>query len=121
LEELRQAVWPADESFALLSVIVTDNERALRNAIESVFPESQHFLCSWHLWSTIQTKLSIGTVDGAEFNYRRNQAEKEFTKIISSYNEKSYQEAIGNFEQIISTPGYFEDNGAGVLTYFRDV
>jgi hypothetical protein len=84
LEELREAVWPADESFTLPSVIVTDNERALRNAIKSVFPESQHLLYSWHLWNTIQTKLSIGTVDGAEFNYRRNQAEKEFTKIVYS-------------------------------------
>lgn len=121
LEELREAVWPSGSTYGLPNVFVTDNEKALRNAIEFVFPESQHLLCSWHLWNTMETKLAIGTVGGAEYNYRRAQAEIEFKSVMSSYNEKTYQKAIGNFEQLVSTPGYFDKNGATALAYLRDV
>lgn len=120
LQELREAVWPPEESFQLPSVIMTDNERALRNAIATVFPESQHFLCYWHLWNTMKLKLSIGTVDGVEFEYRRAQAEEQFMKVVSSYNLRTYQEAIGNLEQILSTRGYFKDDGALAMKYLKD-
>lgn len=45
LQELKEVVWPSEENVRLPSVIITDNERVLRNAIGVVFPESQHLLC----------------------------------------------------------------------------
>lgn len=121
LEELREAVWPVEITCTLPSVIVTDNERALRNAIASVFPESQHLLCSWHLWNTMETKLPVGTVSGVEYNYRRSLAEVEFKKVMSTSNEEEYKTALSNFEQIVSTPGYFKENGMAALKHLKDV
>ncbi|KAG2199586.1 hypothetical protein INT47_012186, partial [Mucor saturninus] len=90
LQELREAVWPIETNFNLPSVIVTDNEQALKNAIKLVFPESQHLLCSWHLWNTMSTKLAIGKVASAEYNLRIVKAEVEFKAMMSSYNELSF-------------------------------
>lgn len=40
LGELREAIWPSGWKHRLPSIFVTDNERALRNAIQIIFPES---------------------------------------------------------------------------------
>lgn len=121
LKELRDAIWPAEEKFRLPSVIVTDNERALRNAIDTVFPECQHLLCTWHLWNNLFKRLSPGSIDSTEFNYRRNQVEVEFKKIVNSYDRRTYEDAVKSFEKIVCTPTYFEDNGAKAMEYLRDV
>ena len=44
-----------DESF-MPTVIITDCELALMNAIESIFPVSSHLLCRWHIGKNILTK-----------------------------------------------------------------
>lgn len=121
LEELREAVWPVETNFRLPSVIITDNEQALRNAIDHVFPESQHLLCSWHLWNTMSTKLAIGNVGSVEYYLRLAEAEVEFKSVMTSSTEKSYADAISNFEQIISTEGYFKEDGKVALDYLKDV
>lgn len=121
LEELRDAVWPAECNYKLPSVIVTDGETALINATETVFPECQHLLCSWHLWNIMSTKkLPQGTVDEKEYNLRKGEAKVQFDKIINSYNTKTYQEAMTMFQEIISTPGYFADKGAIAMKYLKD-
>lgn len=120
MEELRQAVWPKDSTFTLPSVFVTDNEQALKNAIESVFPESQHLLCSWHLWNTVETKLAAGAVGRDEYNLRLAQAEEQFKKAMSSRTNESFKKAISNFEEIVRTFGYFASNGTVALEYLRD-
>ncbi|KAG2193120.1 hypothetical protein INT47_003111 [Mucor saturninus] len=121
LEELREAVWPTETSFKLPSVIVTDNEHALRNAIETVFPESQHLLCSWHLWNTMLTKLAIGKIVSVEYNLRIAEAESEFKAMMNSSDLTSFQKASDHFQQIITTVEYFKENGQIALSYLRDV
>ncbi|KAG2195514.1 hypothetical protein INT47_002710, partial [Mucor saturninus] len=121
LEELREAVWPTETSFKLPSVIVTDNEQALRNAIETVFPESQHLLCSWHLWNTMSTKLAIGKIASVEYNLRIAEAESEFKAMMNSSDLTSFQKASDHFQQIITTVGYFKENEQIALSYLRDV
>lgn len=121
LEELREAVWPIEANYKLPSIIVTDNEQALRNAIETVFPESQHLLCSWHLWNTMSTKLAIGSVASAEYNLRLAEAEVEFKAMMNCHNEHLFRKASANFEQIITTAGYFKGNGQLAVTYLKDV
>ena len=44
-----------DESF-MPTVIITDCELALMNAIESIFPVSSHLLCRWHIGKNILAK-----------------------------------------------------------------
>lgn len=120
LEELREAFWPEEENFRLPSVFVTNNEQALINAIETVFPESQHLLCSWHLWNTMQAKkLEPSTSNKNDFDIYCTEAEIAFQRIVSSYDERSYQKALGEFKQQISIPGKFKDNGAKALDHLN--
>lgn len=121
MEELQEAVWPTNENYALPSVFVTDNEQALRNAIESVFPRSQHLLCSWHPWNTMETKFPAGTVDADEFHFRRIEAEILFKEAMSINNEEQYQKAIISFEKHIRTPGYFAKDGATAADYLKNM
>jgi histone-lysine N-methyltransferase SETD2 len=37
------------------SIIVTDRELALMNAIERIFPTSRHLLCRWHIGKNLVT------------------------------------------------------------------
>lgn len=120
LEELRDAIWPVEGDHRLPSVFVTDNELALRNAIESVFPESQHVLCSWHLWNTMETKLLPGEIEADEFRVRRTETEIDFQKIVSSYNDSSFREAIDDFQQRVTFPKHFKDNGAEAIKYLKN-
>lgn len=121
MEELREAVWPKEKNFRLPSVFVTDNEKALRNAIECVFPESQHLLCSWHLWNTMKQKLKCGTVADDVFKVRRTEAEIDFQSIVSSYNEQTYDKAVSSFKKRITVPGTFANNGADAVKHLDNV
>jgi hypothetical protein len=120
MEELKNAIW-YDENHQLPNVFVTDNEQALRNAIENIFPGSQHLFCSWHLWNTMETKLMIGSITGEEYQLRCLQARQEFMAVVSSHDESSYSKAISNFEQTISTAVYFKEDGRVALGYLKDV
>lgn len=121
MKELREAVWPTETQYALPSVIVTDNEQALRNAIATVFPEVQHLLCTWHLWNTMQTKLTIGEISSKEYKYRKAEAEILFKKAMSTFQEETFKEALTAFENFVQEPGYFNDNAASALAYLKDV
>ena len=121
LEELRNAIWPEEKDYELPNVFVTDNERALRNAIDNVFPESHHLLCSWHLWNTMETKLPIGKVNAVEYRYRRCLAEEQFKAIVGSNKEQQYLDAVSKFEQIVTETDCFKDNGRSALIYLKEV
>lgn len=59
-ERTNQYIWALEQLSLSLdsnhpSVLVTDKEQALINAIEEVFPQSSHILCSWHIFKNIQT------------------------------------------------------------------
>lgn len=121
LEELRDAVWSSHlPKTTLPSVFVTDNEQALRNAIESVFPESQHLLCTWHLWNTMSLKLAIGNAPSTTYNFHLAMAEVEFQKAMTTYNEGEFRTAISNFQSVVSTKDIFKENGVPALTYLKD-
>lgn len=119
LKELKNAVWNGDDENP--SVFVTDNEQALRNAIESIFPESQHLLCTWHLWNTMATKLSVGSITKEEYNLRLTEAEFEFKNAMTCSDENTFQRSLANFQTIISKPGYFVKNGEAAKMYLKNV
>lgn len=59
-EQTRNYTWALQQldetlDFQKPSVIVTDKEQALINAIEEVYPNSSHLLCLWHIFKNIQT------------------------------------------------------------------
>ena len=52
LQQLREVVWPRNlspEQLELPSVFTTDNDAALKGALQDVFPESAHLLCYIHI------------------------------------------------------------------------
>ena len=99
MEELRNAVW-FDDEYKLPSVFVTDNEQALINAVEFVFPESQHFLCTWHLSKTMETKLPIGKAVKEQYDVQLILADTQLKVAMCSHDEetfkKSYQQVSRN-------------------------
>lgn len=110
LKGLIEAIWSSEGLYELPSVFVTDNKTALRHTIDAVFSESDHLLCYWHLWNAMETKLAIGTVESAEYKYRRCLAEKQSKAIVLITTIQQYHGAITKFKEIVTTPGYFEDN-----------
>lgn len=38
-------------------VIVTDQDPAVRRAVEDVLPTSRHRLCMWHIWDKLTSKV----------------------------------------------------------------
>ncbi|POW16124.1 hypothetical protein PSTT_01562 [Puccinia striiformis] len=52
VQNLEKHVWRRERS---PQVFITDREAALRNALKTVFPDSQANLCTWHLTKNITT------------------------------------------------------------------
>ncbi|KAG2192493.1 hypothetical protein INT47_009692 [Mucor saturninus] len=96
LEELRNAIWPEEKNYELPN-------------------------CSWHLWNTMEIKLSIGKVNAAEYRYRRCLAEEQFKAIVGSNKEQKYLVAVFKVEQIVTETDWFKDNGRSALIYLKEV
>lgn len=56
LQQLRNIVWNSD-MYELPSVFVTDNDRALRNGLTTIFPESKTLLCFVHVARNFEKKF----------------------------------------------------------------
>lgn len=56
-------------------------------------------------------KLPIGkAISSAEYDLRHTEAEVFFKDIMTSYNDESNKQALGDFEKIIVTPGWLTEN-----------
>jgi hypothetical protein len=71
-----------DKCFTLKtpSVITTDRERALINAIVQVVPSASHLLCRWHIGQNILSKLST-VVSNQD---QRNERLDEWKKVVAN-------------------------------------
>lgn len=58
LSQFREIVWPSGSSWELPHVFVTDNDKALRNAIKVIFPESSTLLCYIHVTRNFVLKFT---------------------------------------------------------------
>ncbi|GJV72972.1 FAR1-related sequence 5-like protein [Tanacetum coccineum] len=100
---------------------VTDQDAALRNAIEFVFPESHHRLCMWHITQKLPGKICGDVENDSEFK-------KLFHKLIWNVHigpeefEQRWHALIGMFNLSANSwlsemfeirdrwiPGYFKD------------
>jgi transposase-like protein len=70
--------------------VVTDGDKAMHNAIKTVFPNASHRLCSWHLARNATT------------NIRNKAVIRAFTKCMHD----------------IQTPQQFEENWNSMIEYF---
>jgi hypothetical protein len=107
LRELRDAIWPVNGNFKAPDVIVTDNDAALKNAIGSVFPESHHLLCYWHLANQFEVKLKTCFVKGsiAVSNMLLGKMRKLFTDIVLCRTKDEMKKTIGAFRDFLKFSG----------------
>lgn len=81
------------------SVILTDQDNALKEAIAEVFPDSRHCFCLWHIFSKIPEKLSYVMKQHGNFmtkfnkcifkSFTNEQFEKRWWKIVDRFNLRS--------------------------------
>ncbi|KAK1406451.1 hypothetical protein QVD17_41749 [Tagetes erecta] len=51
-------------------VIVTDQDAAIRRAVEDVLPTSRHRLCMWHIWDKLTSKVGSTLCNTTDFKKR---------------------------------------------------
>lgn len=107
LKELKDAIWPSDGNFKAPDVIVTDNDAALKNAVEKVFPESHHLLCYWHLGNNFETNLRPCFKKGsiAQLSLLVISMRQLFTDIALCRTEKEMNNAIAAFRTFLHFSG----------------
>ncbi|GAV81099.1 FAR1 domain-containing protein/SWIM domain-containing protein/MULE domain-containing protein, partial [Cephalotus follicularis] len=102
-------------------VILTDQDKSLKEAIAEVFPDSRHCFCLWHILSKIPEKLGNVMRQHEKFIIKFNkciskswtdeQFEKRWWKMVDRFN-------LGNdmwFQTL------YEDREQWIPTYMRDI
>ncbi|XP_074265911.1 protein FAR1-RELATED SEQUENCE 5-like [Silene latifolia] len=75
------------------NAIVTDCEAGLLNAIPTVFPDSSHLLCLWHIYSNVETKaLDITGQD----SWAKHITCNLFEAVVEAETEDKFNVAWGN-------------------------
>ncbi|GKB54576.1 protein FAR1-related sequence 5 [Tanacetum coccineum] len=104
------------------SIVVTDQDGAMRNAIEAEFAGSKHRLCMWHITQKLPTKICAKIYDETDFKEKLNKivwnmyiGPKEFEykwgKLMEEFKLENHKWLIKMFN-IRSTwiPAYFIDS-----------
>lgn len=101
-------------------VILTDQDKALKEAIKEVFPNSRHCFCLWHILSKINEKLS----------YKIRQHENfmaKFTKCIKASNEEKFEKKwwkmIDRFDlkNDLWIQSLYDDHELWIPTFMKDI
>ena len=102
-------------------MIITDQDQAMTNAIESVFKGSSHRFCMWHILKKLSEKVGGTLNDNNDFNNRFNSC---------VWNSESSEEFEFEWNDIISDFG-LEENGwlstmyelrrMWIPAYFKDI
>ncbi|KAG2684075.1 hypothetical protein I3760_10G062200 [Carya illinoinensis] len=102
-------------------VILTDQDKALKEAIAEVFPDTRHCYCLWHILSKIHEKLSYVIRQHENFmskfnkcifkSWTNEQFERRWEKMVERFNLRN---DIW-FQQL------YEDRQQWVPTYMKDV
>ncbi|XP_041015001.1 protein FAR1-RELATED SEQUENCE 5-like [Juglans microcarpa x Juglans regia] len=74
--------------------IITDQDRAMKNAIAIVFPESRHRFCLWHILKNFHEKLS------SHASYKNRM---KIALMKSVYDTQSVEEFEKSWDQLITT------------------
>jgi MULE transposase domain len=105
MEQLRN-VFPAEVQS---SMMVMDQELALMNAIQQVFPKTQQLLCIWHIEKNILVHAS------KEFEKAddREVFMKAWARVVSSDTEEDYE------KNWLALENAFEDSAPGLVLYVK--
>jgi hypothetical protein len=124
LQELRESIWPTGYNLELPNVFVTDDERALRNAIVKHFPERNHLLCYWHLANSFEVEWKKHLVKNSNITLTKKKvvletAREMFNKIALASSQEKMDDAIADLSDYFSTKPTFVDNGKTCLDHLR--
>jgi hypothetical protein len=92
-------------------VFVTDQQKALMNAIDAVFPESHHMLCYIHLFHNFEKHVSKKFTDETKWD----RAAKLFKAISRSVDQSSFDNCYSSLKNLAST--YCSDKGIAVNAF----
>lgn len=102
-------------------VILTDQDKALKEAIAEVFPDSRHCFCLWHILSKINEKLSYVIRQHENFmtkfdkcifkSWTNEQFERRWWKMVEKF----------NLRNDIWFQSLYEDRGRWIPTYMKDI
>ncbi|CAL5326713.1 unnamed protein product [Camellia sinensis] len=78
------------DRFVVPTVIVTDRELALMNAIQKIFPSARHLLCRWHISKNVLTKCK----KMFETQQKWDKFNHEWNSVVYSSSEIQYEERL---------------------------
>ncbi|KAI3813106.1 hypothetical protein L1987_17822 [Smallanthus sonchifolius] len=109
-------------------VIVTDQDPAMKKAIQEVLPNSRHRLCMWHIWEKLSAKLGPVVCNTTDFKKElaeivwtdfitRVEFEERWHSIISHYglSDHVWLSDIYNIRQNWIPVFYLEENLSGLM------
>lgn len=93
LKQLRDCYGPQLLKF---KAVVTDQELALMNAINKVFPDSKNLLCKWHIENNILSNIKtyFSTLDWEKFEVQWNELCNSITPSIFDQNLEKLRTTI---------------------------
>ena len=81
-----------EQDLRMPNVVVTDNCRAMKNALTTIFPELPQLLCTWHIAQLVQHRIRVafnealyeeGTDDYENVKERRLQCARDWQEVSS--------------------------------------
>ncbi|KAM7505672.1 hypothetical protein LguiB_004576 [Lonicera macranthoides] len=102
-------------------VILTDQDKAFKEAIAGVFPESRHCFCLWHILSKVQDKLGYVTRRHENFLTKFNKC--VLKSGTSEWFEKRWWKMVDRFDlsNDLWIQSLYGDRKRWVPTYMRDI
>lgn len=103
------------------SVILTDQDKVLKDAITEVFPSSRHCFCLWHIMSKVQEKLTYVVRQNEEFKAKFNKC--IFKSWTSEQFEKRWWKMVDRFNlrNDLCLQSLYKDRDRWVPTYMKNV
>ncbi|GJT18796.1 FAR1-related sequence 5-like protein [Tanacetum coccineum] len=104
------------------TMIVTDQDGAMKRAIEAVFKKAKHRLCMWHIMQKIPTKICKEIYDQTDFKERFDKIvwnmsiepvtfEEKWAQLIEDFDLKNHKWLTKMFDlREIWIPAYFIDS-----------
>lgn len=90
------------------STFVTDNQLAINNAIDRLFPNAKRLLCTWHIKNNFKTNLRKLFASDEDWEAFINAVDR----LINCFNQKQYESGIKSYHeasQLSSKPKTCQD------------
>ncbi len=81
-------------------VVVTDCDQALSNAVEAVFPESQHVLCRWHICRSVLSRCKSYFSTPRRSHRQQpssSEAENQVKAFMDDWDDVTFAESLADY------------------------